>query len=290
MHSFLTILGLCSITLLLLWGLERRRGQQRRHHRQRGLQTVRQVLTLLTAMQQHRGMASALLSGDARFAGKLAGKQSEVSAALTGVAQDLPSATHSGTGRRLARLAAEWEQLCRDFRQGGADASFARHTALIRDALHLMGDVGERAGLLEDPDTVVRREAEMLLTRIPLLIESIGQTRALGTGFAAQGQCGAVGRIRLRFLKARVDDGLAHVAAMAADEARACCGRVKNLQQTLDQQLITAQRIEIAPEKLFALASEAIDACLLLWQATLAKMPGTPDTRGTPFPTRGRAS
>lgn len=257
----------------LNWAQIRLAHEQARR-RQRGLSAVRAGVALMTAMQQHRGIAAALLNGDRGFAPRLVAKQQEVGQAMAALDEVLNEAPElAGSGRRFASIQKAWRQLQGAVQTLPAEASYHRHTALIQQILYLLGDVGERAGLLEHRSASVSMLAESLLVRLPLLAESIGQARALGSGYAARGKCGAVGRIRLSFLEQRMRVSLSRVVAALESfplqtQAADCSDKVHALLNVITDRIVGAEEIDLAPEAYFAIATEAIDACLALWQKT----------------------
>jgi hypothetical protein len=273
MEAITSSMGLMAAASAALGWAQRRERAARSARRRLSLDAVRQGIALMTVVQQHRGMAAALLNGDTGFAGRLAEKQREVDATLaelgTGFAR-VPE--FAAGGRRLDAIRAAWAQLCQGVRGYSAEQSFSAHTTLVQQVLYLLGDMGERGGLLEARAPALGALAEVLLLRLPLLAESIGQARALGTGFAAQGRCGAVGRIRLSFLERRIGECLAGLGVVLdspalAAPAQRCRHQVGRLLATIEVDLIGAERITLAPDAYFRCATEAIDACLALWQA-----------------------
>ncbi|WP_084187188.1 nitrate- and nitrite sensing domain-containing protein [Andreprevotia chitinilytica] len=248
------------------------------------LGAVNRGVALMTVVQQHRGMAAALLNGDQSFADRLNNKQQEVDNTLSALGEYFARVTEfAAGGKRLEAIRAAWAQLRQEARRYTVEKSFATHTALIQQVLYLLGDMGERGGLLEVRNPALATLAEVLLLRLPLLTESIGQARALGTGYAVRGRCGAVGRIRLSFLQRRIRDCLNRANVIAesptlAASTQACRHKVDALQTLIDTHLTGVERIELAPDAYFRAATEAIDACLALWhaaeQATRQVLPG----------------
>lgn len=246
--------------------------RQRRKRRQMGLAAVREALACVTAVQQHRGMAAALLNGDAAFGPRLSAKQAEVDAAVHALATRIgETPALSVCVPRLERIDAQWRQLAGRIRGMTPEQSFAAHTGLVQQLLYQLGDLGEQAGLLDTRDDAERRLVQLLLQRLPPLVEHIGQARALGSGFAAKGQCGAVGRIRLRFLAQRVRAGQAALTALIdmpdwQRSAQVQGAEVGSLLALIETRLIDTEKIDLSPADYFRSATQTIDACLALWQ------------------------
>lgn len=267
MNALLTGIGILVMLLTALFCLELQRRSHRREQRRKGLQAVQQCISLMTVVQQHRGISAALLNGDQAFASRQVAKQAEIDAALAALNLALQSDRALASSREdLKSLGEDWASLRGNVRNLGSTMSYIQHTDLIRRILHVLGDIGERSGLLEirDPGTI--KLLETLLLRLPLLVETVGQVRAMGTGFAAKGKCGAVGRIRLTFLGNRINDCISRVDPSLKDISQDSQNKVKVLLDLLFSRIVSAQHIDIPPERYFQVSTEAIDACLVLWR------------------------
>lgn len=261
MNALLTGIGILALLLTALFCLEIQRRDQRREHRRKGLQVVQQGIELMTVVQQHRGISAALLNGDQTFAARQTAKQAEIDAALAAINRTL-----AGSKEEVASIGTDWTTLRANVRSLDPTMSFIQHTDLVRHILHFIGDIGERAGLLEMRNRRMAKLLETLLLRLPLLVETVGQARAMGTGFAAKGRCGAVGRIRLTFLGNRITGCLSAIDPALKEIAQDSEAKVKTLLELLLNRIVATERIEIAPERYYQVSTEAIDACLLLWR------------------------
>lgn len=275
MNVLITGVGILVLLLTLLFCLEVQRRNQTREKKRNGLQAVQQGIALMSVVQQHRGISAALLNGDQSFATRQTAKQAEIAATLNALSQAVArDPALSGSRADLATLSTDWEELRATVREIDSTQSFIRHTELVRNILHFVGDIGERAGLLEGRDKRLHKLLETLLLRLPLLVETIGQVRAMGTGFAAKGRCGAVGRIRLTFLGRRIQECMTQLDPALQDIGQDSQGKVEELLSVLTSRIVRAEQIDIAPERYFQVSTEAIDACLVLWRksATMADL------------------
>lgn len=267
MNALLTGIGILALLLTALFCLEIQRRDQRRERRRKGLQVVQQGIELMTVVQQHRGISAALLNGDQAFAARQTAKQAEIDAALAAINHTLQTnRTLAGSKEEVASIGTDWTTLRANVRSLDPTMSFIQHTDLVRHILHFIGDIGERAGLLEMRNRHMAKLLETLLLRLPLLVETVGQARAMGTGFAAKGKCGAVGRIRLTFLGNRITGCLSAIDPALKEIAQDSEAKVKTLLELLLNRIVATERIEIAPERYYQVSTEAIDACLLLWR------------------------
>src|SRR6266550_1856418 len=111
------------------------------------------LLALLKDLQQHRGMASAWLSGDAAFKERLAGKRADIENDLKiveGVDWRLDGALH--TSKKWSALSAACRDILDKAESRSADESFEQHTRVIDDAITLIEGVGDASKLTLDPD------------------------------------------------------------------------------------------------------------------------------------------
>lgn len=250
--------------VILHWA-EKIKRQRKRERQLHGLDVLQHVLGLLTNIQQHRGISAALLNGDKSFAARLASKRHEIQ----GIFKNLgPLLTETAELRSdadsLLAVEREWEVMSSTIAHINSEQSFYKHTALIRKIIHLLGDMGEHIGLLDGEGSPLALLSNTLLLKLPLLMESIGQARALGSGYAAKGQCGAVGRIRMNFLEQHIRECQQDISA-STDNTNAT-QRVNSLLQVLNERFIAVEAVDIAPDAFFRTATDAIEACLNLWK------------------------
>jgi len=152
----------------------------------RGLDYYTSLLALLKDLQQHRGMASAWLSGDTTFKERLASKGADIEndiKKVDEVDQRLDSALH--TSKKWTALSAACRDLLHKSPSLSADASFQRHTQVIEDAIVLIADVGDASNLTGDDDIDSHYLMNILIFHGPELSESLAQARGLGSGMAA---------------------------------------------------------------------------------------------------------
>jgi hypothetical protein len=259
------------VFLLLLYAIlnmaEKRKRNRKRERQLHGLSILQTSLGLLTNVQQHRGISAAVLNGDPSFSVRMTTKRNDIQGIFRSL-EPLLAATpelRPDVGN-LLDIQREWSQLSQSIVKLTPEQSFSSHTALIRKVIHLLGDMGEHLGLLDGEGSPLALLANTLLLRLPLLMESIGQARALGSGYAAKGQCGAVGRIRMNFLEQHIRECQNEIRTSMALENTPATQRVNALLKVLNERFIRADEIDIAPDAFFQTATEAIEACLSLWQ------------------------
>lgn len=275
----MTTLFMVMIVLLVLATLTglswRSHAAWQRAHRAQGLLWCMHLLRLVMNLQQHRGMANAVLSGDTSFRQKLLDKRGEIDRQL----------------RRLATLPGEFERRSEDFERGdishleqhwqelasrlptlSAFESMTRHTALIATLLAWLRAVGESC--LREPAANTGLQVEGVVVnfveKLPLLAETLGQARALGSGLLAAGQGTAVGRVQMGYLAQRIDTLLQDVAAGLATPgvAPTLARRFENVEQCIHQLqaginsslLQSDPGTRLTPADYFQLATAAINS------------------------------
>jgi methyl-accepting chemotaxis protein len=152
----------------------------------RGLEFTGPGLTLVRNLQQHRDVASVVLSGDAGYRARLDGVRADVEKDLKAIDE---------LDRRLGgvlRTTARWKTIrtaATDLLSKAtglpAGESFARHSRLIADVIALVGDVGRTSNLTLDSDAGRAHLVTVLVASGPELRELLARARGLGSGMAA---------------------------------------------------------------------------------------------------------
>jgi len=145
-------------------------------------------------------MANALLQGDDSFRSKLSTLQTQIDRDMGVMEKHLLTTDQWGVAERARHVLSAWSTIRQQLNSFAAAESFARHTALITELLYLINDVADAAGLLDDTDNTQLIDAAV--NTLPLVTETLGQSRGMGTGAAARGTCGTDLRVKLRFLLA----------------------------------------------------------------------------------------
>ncbi len=125
-----------------------------------GLKPMRDVLSLLRLMQQHRGLAAGWLAGNGQLQAERDAKQDEVGQALKQAGASVLALAQDGADVGLAelvrRIEQDWQTLASGVRSRGLSeaASFQAHTALIKQQLALASRLLDVSGLILDPEAV----------------------------------------------------------------------------------------------------------------------------------------
>ncbi|MDK9725726.1 MAG: methyl-accepting chemotaxis protein [Sterolibacteriaceae bacterium MAG5] len=235
-----------------------------------GIQTVKPLQKLIQFAQQHRGLSSGVINGDASLADKRAAKEKDVTEVFLAVEKTLtPGLAQSP---EWTGMKSDWEQI----RSGGlalpAPENFARHTAAIRRMLDFLSRVGEESKLVLDPDLASSFITGMVIQRMPETLEPLGQLRARGTGILAKKAISEPQRVEVSRLVNEIamgTRGLGIAAGKAAGYAphlrETLVGPVENFGKAfadvdkLVQEDILGGTFATAPPAYFKLTTEVID-------------------------------
>lgn len=248
---------------LLTWQRHKYR-HQARAAAQTALQDSLKLLELMGHLQQHRGMSSTWRSGDARFESRMLHKRQEIEQLLPWLKElarreesyRVPCFSH----HELALFQFNWTHLCRELASLSVEEGIGIHGQLVEKVQGWLAAVGESRIEPACLNASMANQARNLTARLPALTEILGQSRAIGSGVAAQGNCSAVARVRLLFLSNRAQSLLERTrGALAGSGATSGTGKtVQQLLQSIRTDLLSGQP-GISADQYFALATRAID-------------------------------
>ncbi|MBW7903209.1 MAG: methyl-accepting chemotaxis protein [Rhodocyclaceae bacterium] len=198
-----------------------------------GVALVERSARIVQGVQQHRGLSSGVLSGDASLRDRRAAKEKEIGEALQAFAGRLPPSLAGDEAWR--RIVGDWERLRGGVLQLSAADSFARHTQLIDQLLIFQIAAADATSLTFDPEVDVFYLVDTGLTRLPVVLERLGQLRALGTGHLAVRQIGDAQKVRLHSLIAEMNGALKFLHLNLDKTGRYNAGLAGSLKQTRER-------------------------------------------------------
>ena len=144
-----------------------------------GVQYISPILVLLQDMQQHRGMASLYLRGNASFLPLLLEKEKKIKEDFILIeASDREFGQELGTSDLFHDIQKKWGFLEENYMKLTPKESARQHTEFISDMLALIGYVGDTSNLILDPDLDSYYLMNTLVNTLPALSENLGQARA----------------------------------------------------------------------------------------------------------------
>ncbi len=178
---------------------------------------TRPLAKVVELTQQHRGLSSMVLGGNADMRDKRAQRAEEVSRALASLRASLAE-----DKRQLPA----WQQIERDWQVLQAQglqleraANFHAHTELVAQLLRLQIQLADAYGLSFDPDEASFYLMTAAINRLPFLLERFGRLRAQGSGALAQGHADSAQRIALSVLNEEIRSAMLDVEAGLAKVA-----------------------------------------------------------------------
>ena len=289
--GLISLIFMLPIVLLVYFFISEVNGGIRFAEKERhGVAYLKPLKVVLANMQQHRGMAAALLNGDATFASKLEDKQKQLKEMIAAVdAIDRVHGESLGTSVQWKSIEDEWEGLRGRVAGLTPKDSFEQHTALIGRVIALMTTVADGSNLTLDPDLDSYYLMDAIVVRLPAMTETLGQARAVGSGAAARGGEPALEvRIRLSVMENGIGELLSAVGHSVetagksnpelgkrlADDLETVSKVTEGFLQTMESQLVKADKISIDPKSYFAESTAVIDEAFKLYDTLLPELDG----------------
>lgn len=151
-----------------------------------GIVFLNEVHTLLQFTQQHRGLASGILNGDLQIEPLLKEKAGEINVIykkIEGLVNDQNDAYKMNND--LEDLMNKWQSLTTELLSYDAKTSIEYHNNLMIDILDFSVKIAGESSLLLDSDLINYHMVVLVVEKLPMITELMGQSRAIGTGVAA---------------------------------------------------------------------------------------------------------
>jgi len=213
-----------------------------------GIEYIKLLRILLTFIQQHRGLTTGFINGNAAAKldiEKVARKIKDIMVEVDGAGEWLRGNV------KWSSLVDHWSRLGTYYLQGDADKNFKQHNMLIANLLYLIDDVADVHHLSKISGDAMDTDWRYLLS----IAEYIGQARALGTGVAAKGECSSVLRIQLNHLRNKIASS---VDSSWPDKSRV---EIQQLLRCIETQIIV-EHPSIQASDYFKLATSCIEHVL----------------------------
>ena len=240
-----------------------------------GMAPAGEVIKLIQATQQHRGIAAGLLGGDATARAARDSKQAEVDALQSKVSAALASFGDAKLVSQQQAAQGEWKALAAGVAAGSISArdSLVQHTALIATQLDLLTGVADSSTLALDPEAASYYLITAVFGHLPQLSETLGQARGRGVQLLANGKASPEERARLSALAENAQPHFRHARAaltkaIAADPALSkvlekplakASGAVETALKLIDEQIVKPETLTLPSSEYRNAATSAID-------------------------------
>lgn len=258
----LTIITLLATLLSAALAMHRRADACARR-RACGEEAAQALLELLQITQQHRGLSSAMLSGQHDLLRQLPARRQHIARALDTL-QALAEAPRTPLEVVSRTAVLEWRQdwnaLLADLDRMSPALSVLRHTELIARPIAWLAGVGETMLASTAAERGAQQRLRAALSLMPALSETLGQARALGSGMTASGHSDAVARVRMAYLMQRADSLLGEYEKLAAGGSDIDLTVERQFVQLVKDELIAKTRPALSTGDYFERATRAIDS------------------------------
>jgi methyl-accepting chemotaxis protein len=253
-----------------------------------GVTYVKTIRALVDQMQQHRGLAGAVLGGDVSLKDKLAARQRGVDEAVTALdAVEADIGASLGLRDQWRELKQKWQTLRSQVMELSRTESLKRHTDLIEALLALMGDAADNSNLTLDPDIDTYYLMDTMVRKIPESIENVGKLRATGSGILARRQITEEEKqamVAFEAVSRSLNAGIKHNLDKATAQTKALTQSLSTIEQAFAQSVGAVQtlvknevvtgRFGITPEAYFERATESTGAGYKLFDAVTTELDG----------------
>ena len=231
-------------------------------------------------IQAHRGMTAAFLNGATQFKSRIMSKRQDVDNFFTQLQQ-----TENELGDTLkikgstSKLVQQWNSIKANSMEQEAAVAIKHHSKLVSDILALMVKAADNSGITLDPKLDTYYMGAALVSNLPNLMENMGKARAVGSGVAAKGQFNSKNFVTLSVLVNNINNyagqleaGLAAALAENVDIKRDLSSMIDNnnkaiadITRLLQKDLLEPEKITIASDKVFDIATQAINGSYKLF-------------------------
>lgn len=229
-----------------------------KNQQQQGINALKSTRNFLALIQRHRGLCNGFHNGDQKQSQVICELQQKISKEILLIQKQQQWIT---LFERWDNSLVHWSSLHQRYTFLDADSCLLEHNQLINNILYLIEDLAEASRLNELYEDEQR--ARIILRDLLLTAEYVGQTRALGTGVAASGQCTSVSRIRLNYLKAKVTQGIQNAVTALSIPNQVTEG-VEQLLNCLETKLLS-EKPTVSSDTYFSVATQALDVVLALY-------------------------
>jgi methyl-accepting chemotaxis protein len=219
------------------------------NHELAGVRMLTPLNRLVQTMQQHRGLSAGVLNGNEAMKAQRLGKEKEVDDALAATDAVLtPSLRESSAWKKIRQ---DWELIHSQGLSLLPPENLARHSAMIDGALVFMVDLADETEMTLDPAMATYYMMDSVVSKMPAMLERLGQTRARGTSVLTRKELSPQMRIDLASTLAEM------AATLRAQNTN--LQKVMSAEPSMQRSLgVPSKEFSNGVEKLFALVREDI--------------------------------
>jgi len=256
------ITGIIVLAITVIFAVQHKKKANHKKMQQRGLAHLGQIKKIITYVQQHRGLMAAWLNGDTSV-------EEQLKVLKQNITQEsaLLAATLVYKNERWIAFTDHWQRLIHVKSTPAVSSSFEQHTMMVRNLTYLLEDVAEKSHLTADYLTEFANIG-YIWRELILATENIGQSRAIGTGVAAQKFCSSVDKIRLNFLIQTMTEVTEQTLqqlsyfpeekSLHTELVQKATEKMNELTRVIAIELVNTQKITIDNQQYFQLATDTM--------------------------------
>lgn len=252
---------------------------------------LRPLRGLLEHTLENKMLADTYLHGDASLKAQLLSNQAKIDqdfAALAAVQQKLGPTLE--TTEQFNKLQESWQSLKADLLSRNVTVSEELHNQFIGEIRALFSRVGDTSNLILDPYLETYSLMDAVLLKLPEGQDLLAQTRFLGERAVLEKQLSLEEKVRIIVLGGLVrsnsratqnsfdvafDNNTAeNLVPVLQRPLQASVTATEMFLQTLDQEIIHAETITVAPVTYRTSAASALRAGFRLWDQTIVELDG----------------
>ncbi len=255
MNLLSILLPLLLIVLIIILSVSQayRRKQCELKKQNSGLNWLLKLKTVLSEIQQHRGLTTGFLNGSSELIDQIESLQSRANRHIEELTTDDPWFEKND---RWLSITEHWRRLTLNFRSNVVDNNLTQHHMLIQNLLYFIDDMAEEHDL-HDVTTIDNVPLHFVWKELLIASECIGQARALGTAIVAAQSCDATAKIRLQYLYQKIEK-TTDTAWKNIPPSPKQSEMLKELLECIDQHLLKPKPT-VSVADYFSVATDALD-------------------------------
>ncbi|MDP2759189.1 MAG: EAL domain-containing protein [Sideroxyarcus sp.] len=206
-----------------------------------GLALIEPVSRTVQALQLHRGLSAAVLSGNESMRNRSAAQEDAITRSFRTMEEQLPAGLASAEDFR--RIKAGWESLRKAQGSLTKESSFSRHTELIGQLHSFQTFIADEYLLTLDPELASFYLLDTALNKLPHVLEHLGQLRAYNVSILSERHLSEAHKIRLHILIADLEATVVELRGNLEKAGRYNPEVRVALRETVDDIASVAQRI-----------------------------------------------
>jgi len=259
-----------------------------------GVEYIVSLRQMLSHTAQHRGMTNALLSGDETFRGKLIARRDDIRNDVKAISLiQTRLGVELDAGDEWSSIKSKWSSLGVHSESMEATESFSQHTVLIMALINLMEHIGETSGLVHDPSTDGYYLMDVIVHKLPVIINELGILRGQGSGILADGSMTLNQKVNLIRLSGNLKTEIkatrkniklaikynAGLQSSLSGPIEEFYSQSRSFLEQVDREIISANTLTMTPAKLFSAGTATISKAVGLYGESASELTKLLNTR-----------